>query len=142
MGAYFKDNEEKRKYLVSRGFNLANKGTIENSSVQHFVGASHCADSSTGYANLEGDLIKEVKHDSKACVITTSAIDILMEMITGKNVNDAIRILDNYYNYINKNEHDIEALETLVVFDGVIDKGNRYKCLELPYILIKEMLEK
>lgn len=141
MAAFFKDNEEKRKFLVKRNFNQVKKGTLEDASKVHTVGASHCADKSTAYLKLNGDMIVDITHDSKSCVVTTSATDILMEYVTGINIEEAKIVLENYYNYINGKEYDSNRVKELVVFDAVVEKGNRYKCLELPYTLIKEIIE-
>ena len=60
---------------------------------------------------------------------------------TGKTVEEADKIIDNYFNMIEEKDYDPSLLEEAVAMKNVHKQANRIKCATIGWKAMKEMLE-
>ena len=65
--------------------------------------------------------------------ISTSSTNILINLIKGKSIEDAIKIIDNYKRMIDEKEYDKDILGEAIVYDDIYKQPARIKCATLSY---------
>ena len=86
--------------------------------------------------------IEDVYFDGEACAITTSATSIMIQKIIGKTVDEALSLMDNYYNMLDEKEYDSDSLEELNAYDEMYKQPSRKKCAMLPFETLKKAIIK
>lgn len=81
---------------------------------------------------LNNDIIEDVLFDGEACAICTSATSIWSDILIGKTIDEAKKIVDNYNKMINEEEYDKKTLGNLQVFDEIALQPARKNCALLP----------
>lgn len=99
-----------------------------------------CIDDITMQVKFNGDIIKDIRFDGKACTISTASTSILTEMVIGKTIEEAQTIIDNYYNMIFERDYDEELLEEAIAFRNVHKQANRIKCATIGYDALNELI--
>lgn len=100
-----------------------------------------CIDNLDLYIKMEDNVIKDISFEGEACVISISSTNILINLLIGKNKEDALYLIDNYLKMINEEEFDKEVLKELLVFDDTSKQPSRIKCATLTANGIKNFLE-
>ena len=90
-----------------------------------------CIDNIDIYVKLEGDKITDIKYYGEACVIAMSSSSILCKMLIGKTIEEAKKILDNYFRMIEEDEYDKEILGEAQVYDDIYKQPARKTCATL-----------
>ena len=93
LATYFKDSKEKREFIIDRKYNLSNEGVVDNFNYENQSKSGVCNDKSRVTIKATKKEIKEIKHKSNACVITTACIDLLCEKITGMSIKNTKEFL-------------------------------------------------
>ena len=65
----------------------------------------------------------------------------MSELLIGKTVDEAKKIIENYYNMIYEKDYDPEILEEAIVFMNTHKQANRIKCATLGWTGIKQILD-
>ena len=90
-----------------------------------------CIDNIDIYVKLEDDKIVDIKYYGEACVIAISSSSILCKMLIGKTIEEAKKILDNYFRMIEEDEYDKEILGEAQVYDDIYKQPARKTCATL-----------
>ena len=69
-------------------------------------------------------------------------IELKLQKIVGKSIEEVKNILENYQKMINEEDYDKDLLEELTIYDSVALQPNRKKCALLPKVTIEKILEK
>ena len=137
------DNDLRRTIIIDNFQNPTNKKTIEDPS---FTSANthsdSCIDNVTLFIKFNGDLIEDVYFDGEACAITTSATSIMIQKIIGKTIDEALSLMDNYYNMLDEKEYDKDSLEELNAYDEMYKQPSRKKCAMLPFETLRKAILK
>ena len=135
------DEHLKRSIMIEHYQNPLNKG-LDNTNDYKKVNMN----SETCIANLdfackvENGIIKDIKFDGEACAISTSAASIMTELLIGKTVSDANKIIENYENMIEERPYDKDLLKEANCYDEIYKQPNRKKCALLPFYGMKKIL--
>ena len=78
----------------------------------------------------------------EACAISTSATSIMIKLLLNKNIEDVENLINNYTNMINEGTYDNDILGEAIVYNEIYKQQNRKHCAMLPWIGIKEAIEK
>ena len=89
----------------------------------------------------ENNVIVDCKFDGVACTICTSSTDIMCELVKGKTINEAKKIIDEYFKMIYEKPFDEEILEEAVVFKNTYKQAARIKCATLGWNGLNTLLE-
>lgn len=135
------DNNIKRTIILDNYENPFNKGLIDDPSFDK-VNANNesCIDNIDLEIKIEDGIIKEMHFDGEACAISTSATSIMLKLLIGKTIDEALNIIYEYENMIDEKEYNEDVLEEAIVYNDIYKQPSRKKCALLPYEAIKEYL--
>ena len=123
------DNDLKRTILLEHYQNPRNRGLIDDERYHLVHNASEsCIDDIKVQMLVEDDRIKDVRFDGVGCTICFASTSIMSELIKGKSREEALNIINNYYNMIDEKEYDEDLLEEANAFDTLSKQANRIKC--------------
>ena len=131
----------KKSVIIDNFNNPNNKGLVDDNSYYKVnVDSKTCIDNLDFMVKIDCDIIKDIKFDGEACVISTSLSSIISDFLVGKKVDDALSIIENYENMIDERNYDKEKIEILEVYDDISKQPNRKKCALLPIEGVKKVL--
>ena len=137
------DQNLKKDIMIEHYNNPINKGLIDDDSYYKVnMNSESCIDDLDFMIKIEDDKIKDIRFDGEACVISTSASSIMMNLIIGKTIKETLNIIDNYEAMINEKKYDENVLGEANVFDEIYKQANRKKCALLPFEALKKVLSK
>ena len=101
-----------------------------------------CIDNLDLYININNNIIEDVSFEGEACVISTSSTNILINLIKGKSVEEAIDIIDNYKKMIDEKEYDKDIIGEGIVYEDIYKEPARIKCATLSWDgIYKELIK-
>lgn len=126
------DSNMKRSIILDNYQNAMNRGIPQDDGyIKINSNNQSCIDNIDIYVKLNGDVIEDIKYEGEACVIAISSTSILSEMLKGKTINAANKILGNYFNMIEEREYDRELLGEATVYDDIYKQPARKTCATL-----------
>ena len=135
------DQNLKKSIMLEHYNNPVNKGLVDDDSYLRInINSESCIDNLDFMIKIKDDIIVDVRFDGDACVISTSATSIMINLILGKSVDEVLNIIKNYEAMINEEKYDKELLEEANCYDEIYKQANRKKCALLPYEGIKKIL--
>ena len=137
------DNNLKRIIILENYEKPFNKGLTNDDSFDK-VNANNesCIDNLDLEIKIENDIIVDMHFDGEACAISTSSTSILLKILIGKTIDEALNIINEYENMIKEKEYDEELLGEAIVYSDIAKQPNRKKCALLTWEGIKEVLER
>lgn len=101
-----------------------------------------CGDRIELYLNVEDNIVKDIKFESKGCAISKSSASIMTTLLKGKSLEEAQDVYREFMNII-KQGHEISDIkyEDLEVFCGVNDFPTRVKCATLGWHTFEDALK-
>ncbi len=105
------------------------------------MASDSCIDDITVQAKIKDGKVEDVRFDGQACTISTASTSILTEMVEGKSVEEAKKIIDNYFKMIHGEPYDKDLIDQAIVFEGVSKQPNRIGCATIGWRALDEMLD-
>ncbi len=132
----------KRSIILENYQNPKNRGLINDDSYKHVnMNNESCIDEINLMVKIEDQTIKDIRFDGEACAICTSSTSIMIETLTGKNIEEATKIINNFKNMVDEKEYEEDILESAIVYDDICKQPNRKKCALLPWWGIERAIE-
>lgn len=107
---------------------------------KHMVSES-CIDDIYVQSKIEHGVVEDIRFDGVACTISTASTSIMSELLQGKSVDEAKRIIDQYYKMIDQQPFDEELLEEAVAFQNVGKQANRIKCATIGWKAMEALIK-
>ena len=127
------DRETKREIIMDYIKDTTHRGLINDDRYfKENTRSDSCIDNMDMMVKLNNDIIEDVLFDGEACAICTSATSIWSDILIGKTIDEAKKIVDNYNKMINEEEYDKKTLGNLQVFDEIALQPARKNCALLP----------
>ena len=104
------------------------------------MASESCIDDIHVQAKIEDGIIKDINFDGKACTISTASTSIMADLVLGKSVDEAKKIMEAYYAMIDGKEYDEELLEEAVALQGVSKQANRIKCATIGWHGLEQLI--
>lgn len=100
-----------------------------------------CGDDITIEADIQNNVIKHLNHEGTGCSICCSSASVMCELLEGKEVSDAGRIIKKYNDMI-KGEAitDEDELEEALVYQGVCKFPARVKCATISWKALETLI--
>ena len=100
------DSNMKRSIILDNYQDTSNRMIPEDTCDYIKINSNNvsCIDNIDIYVKLEDDKIVDIKYYGEACVIAISSSSILCKMLIGKTIEEAKKILDNYFRMIEEDE--------------------------------------
>lgn len=98
--------------------------------------------------NSSNALVKSIKWDGHGCSISQASLSIMVDLVEGKTVADALRLAALFHKLMEsrgaglENEQDEDELEDAMVFQGVSKYPMRIKCALLAWEGLKDGIAK
>ena len=105
------------------------------------MASESCIDDIHVQADIEDGIVRDVRFDGVACTISTASTSIMTELVKGKKVEEARKIIDNYFAMIDGQPYDEELLDEAVCMKNVGKQANRIKCATIGWNGLKALLE-
>lgn len=123
-------SEMYREAVLEHNKNPRNVGKIESFNHQAEGSNPLCGDDAAVYIDVQDGVIQSLGWTGKGCAVFTASTSIMSEILTGKTVDEAIRLIHLFIKFIkndNKNESQ-EILGSANVLAGVKEFPVRVKC--------------
>ncbi|MDW8033437.1 MAG: iron-sulfur cluster assembly scaffold protein [Nitrososphaerota archaeon] len=118
------ENQDFVKELMNRFKNPPNYGWIENADIVTEETDYSCGDRIKMYFIIEDDKILEAKFTSEACLFCNASASILLDLVKGKNIEEALKLRE----------------DGLLKFFKADFKSPRYRCIILPFRALRKAL--
>lgn len=137
------DTELKRTIILENYQYPKNRGLIDDKSYEEIsTNSKSCIDQIDLQIKVEEDIVKDIRFDGEACAICTSSTSIMINTIIGKNIREALDIIDNFEKMINERDYDEEKIREAIVYSDIAKQPNRKNCALLTWKGVKEVLER
>lgn len=144
--AYFNDDEARSRQIILEHYeepdHKVDETSINNDEYIVFNNkTASCIDNLTLYIKFDdSNNVIDAKFSGIGCAISTASTDIFCTMIIGKQKNDIISIINEYFNMIDGLEYNKEILDNLNVFKNISKQLNRIKCAKVGVVAINEIV--
>lgn len=137
------NKEYKRAIILENYQNPHNRGLIDDDSYCKIsTNSKSCIDQIDLQIKIKDGIVEDIRFDGEACAICTSSTSILINIIVGQKVEEALKIIDNFENMINEKEYDEKLLEEAIVYSDISKQPNRKKCATLTWEGVKKELDR
>lgn len=113
--------------------NPNHRGEIENCDLTEKGANLSCGDEITLYVKMNGDVISNIKFDGQGCAISQSSASVMIDILEGKTIEDAVRIIENFGRMLRGEKFDDMLLEDATFFESLKSYPLRIKCANLPW---------
>jgi SUF system NifU family Fe-S assembly protein len=136
-------NELYRAVIMDHYKNPKNKGVLKQDPY-HFVHLNNpsCGDDMNVEVDIENGIIKDIHQDAKGCSISCSSASVMTDVLIGKTVEEAKKIIGDFYQLVlgNSPENE-EELGEAIAYMGVKDFPARIKCATLAWKAIEKAID-
>lgn len=104
-----------------------------------------CGDDITLQADIQDGVIVDAAYTGHGCAISQASADIMIDIIKGKSVKEALRLVDLFLEMIKRNitdEDQLEELEDAMALKNISNMPARVKCAVLAWHTLKEAVER
>lgn len=105
------------------------------------MASDSCIDDITVQSRIKDGKIEDIRFDGTACTISTASTSMMTDLLKGKTVEEANKIIANYFAMIDHEDYDPELLDEAVAMQNVYKQANRIKCATIGWKAIKEMID-
>ena len=111
--------------ILEHNQDQANKHELDPHNLQEHGHNPSCGDDITLQADIQDGIIKDAAYTGHGCAISQASTDIMIDLIRGKSVKEALRLVDLFLAMIN-----------------ISNMPARVKCAVLAWHTLKDALEK
>ena len=122
-----------------------NKGELAAATVRERGHNPSCGDEITLELLIEGDIIKDAAFTGVGCAISQASTDIMIDLMRGKTVEEAQRLVQLFTSMIKREVTDDAALEELdeaIALKNISNMPARVKCAVLAWHTLEDVLKK
>lgn len=129
------DKDLKRSIILENYQNSNNRKRHDNDNDYQKINSRNisCIDNIDLYIKINNNVIEDITFEGEACVISISSTSIMINLLIGKTIDEAINIIKNFDNMIEEKEYDKDLLEEACCFDDVSKQPSRKKCATLSW---------
>lgn len=131
--------------IMEHSMNSYNKKSMENPDMTEKGHNPNCGDEIELNLKLNGDVIEDLSFTGHGCAISQSSTSIMIDVLKGKTIKEAKKIIQTFFDMIKRNikdEKDLELLEDAIAFRNISYMPARVKCAMLAWHTIDDMLNK
>ena len=132
-----------RTVIMDNYKNPKNKG-LKKTDDYHFVHLNNpsCGDEMNVEIKIEDGIIKDVRQDGHGCSISMSSASVMSDVLIGKTVDEAKKIILDFYGIVTGiDPSDEDALGEAIAYMGVRQFPARVKCATLAWKAIERAID-
>ena len=99
--------------ILEHNQNLSNKHELAKCNLSEHGHNPSCGDDLTLQADIEDGVVKDAAYTGHGCAISQASADIMVDLIKGKTVKEALRLIDLFLGMIKREITDDDKLEDL-----------------------------
>ena len=105
------------------------------------MASDSCIDDITVQSEIKDGRIDDIRFDGVACTISTASTSMMTDLLKGKTIPEAKKIIDNYMAMVDGKEYDADLLDEAVATKNVYRQANRIKCATIGWKAMKKRIE-
>ena len=132
-----------RQVIMDHYKNPKNKG-LKNADPYHLVHLTNpsCGDDLRVEIIVSNGIVEDVRQDGKGCSICLSSASVMSELLKGKSVDEATKLIEDFYRMVKGEEvSDEEALGEAIAYTGVREFPARIKCATLAWKCVEKAID-
>ena len=133
-----------RTVIMDHYKNPLNKGLTHDPKYQFLhLNNPSCGDDMNVEVFVNNGVVEDIKHDGKGCSICCSSASVMSDTLKGKTVEEACRIIENFYLLLEGkelSEADLDLLGEAIAYKGVCQFPARIKCASLSWKAIERII--
>lgn len=105
----------------------------------------NCGDEIELQVKLDGDKIADMAFTGHGCAISQSSTSIMIDVLKGKTIEEAKKIIETFINMIKREpqtEEDLKELDEAIAFKNIANMPARVKCALLAWHTLEDLLNK
>lgn len=122
-----------------------NKHLLEAANLQEHGHNPSCGDDITLQADIQDGIIKDAAYTGHGCAISQASADIMIDLIKGKTLEEALRLVHLFLDMIKReitDDDELEDLEDAIALKNISNMPARVKCAVLAWHTLKAAIEK
>ncbi len=122
-----------------------NKRKLEDADMVEKGHNPNCGDEIELELKLDGDIIKDLAFTGHGCAISQSSTSIMIDVLKGKTVKEAMDIIKTFIGMIKreiKDDEELKKLDEAIAFRNISNMPARVKCALLAWHTLEDMLNK
>ena len=137
-------NEDIKRTIILENYqNPKNRGLTDDDTYEIInTNSESCIDQIDLQIKVENNIVKDIRFDGEACAICTSSTSIMINSLIGKDIEEALDIINNFENMINEKEYNEEKLGEAIVYSDIAKQPNRKKCALLTWEGAQQIFER
>ena len=121
--------------------NPSNKRTLTEKTGEFELFNPSCGDLVVVQFNLKDGVLEDVSFQGQGCAISIASASMMTEIISGKTLEEALDIIQNFYELVKGNkEINTKPLGDAVYLEGVSKFPTRIRCASLSWHALEEGL--
>lgn len=131
-----------REILNEHNINPAHKAEMPDASVTLQGVNPSCGDNITLYLKTESGKVTDGSFTGSGCAISQASVDMMLDVIIGKDEAEALRLADNFMAMIQgtATQEQIDSLDEAGALQDIAHMPARVKCAVLGWRTMREML--
>ena len=129
--------------ILEHNQNQMNKRALDKFTLQEHGHNPSCGDDITLQADIEGGVVKDAAYTGHGCAISQASADMMIDLIKGKSVKEALRLVNLFLDMIKRevtDDDELEELEDAISLKNISNMPARVKCAVLAWHTLKEAL--
>lgn len=138
-------NELYTEIITEHSRSKKHRHLLENPSVTMRGVNPSCGDDISLSVDIKDNIINQVAFTGEGCAISQASTSIMADIVEGKTVNEARRLIKKFIGMIKKDvtdEKDLEELGDAAAFKNISNMPARVKCSVLSWHTLEEALNK
>ncbi|MCQ2800407.1 MAG: SUF system NifU family Fe-S cluster assembly protein [Bacilli bacterium] len=103
--------------------------------------SDNCIDDLDIFLLVENGQVSDACFDGTACTISTSSTDIMCDLLQGKSIEEAKKIIEQYNHMIHEESFNEDLLEEAIVFINTSKQAARIRCATIGWNAADEILK-
>ena len=131
--------------IMEHSMNSYNKKKLESCDFCEKGHNPNCGDEIELQIKLDGDKIADMAFTGHGCAISQSSTSIMIDVLKGKTIEEAKKIIETFINMIKREpqtEEDLKKLDEAIAFKNVANMPARVKCALLAWHTLEDLLNK
>lgn len=137
-------NELYSDIILEHNQNQENKRELNPFNLEEHGHNPSCGDDITLRCDIKDGVIEDAAYTGVGCAISQASADIMIDLIKGKTVDEALRLVDLFLQMIKRevtDDDELEDLEDAIALKNISNMPARVKCAVLAWHTLKEALK-
>ena len=121
-----------------------NKHELDAFTVSEHGHNPSCGDDLTLQVDVQDGIVKDAAYTGSGCAISQAYASMMIDIIKGKSVEEALRLVELFLGMIKKDvtdDEELEELEDAMALKNISNMPARVKCAVLAWHTLKEALK-